>query len=419
MERLLAEPSSLIETLWQFERDAQPLATPEAKAGLKAGDRYKFELKDPAGNRLPHKSDPVGFYCEQYPSFASVVYDHGQYQWQDADWRESQLNDKREQPLSIYELHVGSWRRKPEDKNRPLTYRELAEELPAYVKDLGFTHVEFMPVMHHPFNGSWGYQTLGLHAPTSRHGPPEGFARFVRACHAQGAELAFSYVGERFKERITEFARDFGSELIFDCDVGDDAQIDKLFADLSQVWPQFDGFVHSIGFAPREAIAGDFLDGLTRENFRIAHDISAYSFPAMAKAALPYLNPQSALLTLTYLGAIRVVPNYNTMGLAKASLEASVRYLADSLGPKDIRVNGISAGPIKTLAASGIKGFGKILSVVAEASPIRRNVTIDDVGNVAAFLLSDLAGGVTAEITYVDGGYSHTTGVSRDSEALS
>ncbi len=232
----------------------------------------------------------------------------------------------------------------------------------------------------------------------------------ARACHAQGAELAFSYVGERFKDRITEYAAEFGSKLIFDCDVGDDAQIEKLFKDLSAHWPKFDGFVHAIGFAPREAIAGDFLDGLSREGFKIAHDISAYSFPAMAKAALPYLNDKSALLTLSYLGAIRTVPNYNTMGLAKASLEASVRYLAESLGPKGMRVNGISAGPIKTLAASGIKGFGKILSVVAETSPIRRNVTIDDVGNVAAFLLSDLAGGVSAEITYVDGGFSNVVG---------
>ena len=231
------------------------------------------------------------------------------------------------------------------------------------------------------------------------------------SCHAQGAELAFSYVGERFKERITEFAADFNSTLIFDCDVGDDAQIDKLFADLSVHWPQFDGFVHSIGFAPREAIAGDFLEGLSREAFKIAHDISAYSFPAMAKAAQPYLRDKSALLTLTYLGSDRIIPNYNTMGLAKASLEASVRYTAEALGPKGIRVNGISAGPIKTLAASGIKDFGKLLKVVADASPIRRNVTIDDVGNVAAFLLSDLAAGVTAEITYVDGGFNKTMGV--------
>jgi enoyl-[acyl-carrier protein] reductase I len=240
----------------------------------------------------------------------------------------------------------------------------------------------------------------------------------AKACHAQGAELAFSYVGERFKDRITEFAADFNSTLIFDCDVGDDAQIDKLFADLSQTWPQFDGFVHSIGFAPREAIGGDFLDGLTRENFRIAHDISAYSFPAMAKAALPFLAPKASLLTLSYLGALRTIPNYNTMGLAKASLEASVRYLAESLGPRGMRVNGISAGPIKTLAASGIKDFGKLLGMVAAASPLRRNVTIEDVGNVAAFLLSDLASGVTSEITYVDGGFSQTAGISRDSDSV-
>jgi len=236
----------------------------------------------------------------------------------------------------------------------------------------------------------------------------------ARACHQQGAELAFSYVGERFKDRITEFAAEFGSELVFDCDVASDEQIEHMFRDLSATWPKLDGFVHSIGFAPREAIAGDFLEGLSREGFRVAHDISAYSFPAMAKAALPYLNDKSALLTLSYLGALRTIPNYNTMGLAKASLEASVRYLAEALGPKGMRVNGISAGPIKTLAASGIKDFGKLLSGVASASPLRRNVTIEDVGNVAAFLLSDLASGMTAEITYVDGGFSQTAGISRD-----
>ena len=236
----------------------------------------------------------------------------------------------------------------------------------------------------------------------------------AKACHAQGAELAFSYVGERFKDRITGFAAEFDSTLIFDCDVASDEQIERMFSDLSQTWPKIDGFVHAIGFAPREAIAGDFLDGLSREAFRIAHDISAYSFPGMAKAALPYLNDKAALLTLSYLGALRTIPNYNTMGLAKASLEASVRYLAESLGPKGIRVNGISAGPIKTLAASGIKDFGKLLSRVADASPLRRNVTIEDVGNVAAFLLSDLASGMTAEITYVDGGFSQTAGLSAD-----
>ena len=240
----------------------------------------------------------------------------------------------------------------------------------------------------------------------------------AKACHAQGAELAFSYVGERFKDRITGFAAEFGSTLVFDCDAASDEQIERMFSDLSQTWPKIDGFVHAIGFAPREAIGGDFLEGLSREGFRIAHDISAYSFPAMAKAALPYLNDKSALLTLSYLGALRTIPNYNTMGLAKASLEASVRYLAESLGPKGMRVNGISAGPIKTLAASGIKDFGKLLGMVAGASPLRRNVTIDDVGNVAAFLLSDLASGVTAEITYVDGGFSQTAGISGSSDAL-
>jgi len=232
------------------------------------------------------------------------------------------------------------------------------------------------------------------------------------ACHREGAELALSYVGERFKERITEFAAEFDSSLIFDCDVGDDRQIEQLFAALKSVWAEgFDGFVHSIGFAPREAIAGDFLEGLSREAFKVAHDISAYSFPAMAKAAAGQLRPRSALLTLTYLGSDRVVPAYNTMGLAKASLEASVRYTAASLGPRGIRVNGISAGPIKTLAAAGIKGFGKILSVVEDHAPLRRNVSIDDVGNVAAFLMSDLASGITAEITMVDGGFSRMAGI--------
>ncbi len=228
----------------------------------------------------------------------------------------------------------------------------------------------------------------------------------AKACHREGAELAFTYVGERFKERTTDFAKEFNSELIFDCDVSSDAQIEAVFTDLAKIWPQLDGLVHAIGFAPREAIAGDFLDGFSREAYRIAHDISAYSFPAMAKAALPMLKENSSLLTLTYLGAMRTVPHYNTMGLAKASLEASVRYLATSLGPKGIRVNGISAGPIKTLAASGIKDFGKLLSSFENTAPLRRNVTIDEVGNAASFLLSDLASAITAEIIYVDNGFS-------------
>ena len=232
----------------------------------------------------------------------------------------------------------------------------------------------------------------------------------AQACHREGAELAFTYVGERFKDRITEFAKEFNSELVFDCDVGSDEQINAVFADLGKTWPQLDGLVHAIGFAPREAIAGDFLDGLSREGFKIAHDISAYSFPALAKAALPMLSDRAAMITLTYLGSDKVVPNYNTMGLAKASLEASVRYLAESLGPRGVRVNGVSAGPIKTLAASGIKGFGKILNFVEQNAPLRRNVTIEDVGNASAFLLSDLAAGITGEITYVDCGFRQVIG---------
>ena len=228
----------------------------------------------------------------------------------------------------------------------------------------------------------------------------------ARACHREGAELAFSYVGERFRERTVEFAAEFSSQLVFDCDVSSDTQIEAMFSELSQTWPRFDGFVHSIGFAPREAITGDFLDGLSREAYRTAHEISAYSFPAMAKAARPFLNPNASLLTMSYLGAVRGLPNYNTMGLAKASLEASVRYTAEALGPQGIRVNGISAGPIKTLAASGIKDFSRLLKRAA-ANPLRRNVTIEEVGNVAAFMLSDLASGITAEITYVDCGFSN------------
>lgn len=229
------------------------------------------------------------------------------------------------------------------------------------------------------------------------------------ACHREGAELAFTYQGERFKARTTDFAAEFSSKLIFDCDVSDDAQISAVFIDLNKSWSQLDGLVHSIGFAPREAIAGDFLEGLSRESFKIAHDISAYSFPALAKAAAPMLSPRAALLTLTYLGAQTVIPNYNTMGLAKASLEASVRYLAESLGPKGIRVNAISAGPIKTLAASGIKDFSKMLQAVQASAPLRRNVTIEEVGNAAMFLLSDLASGITGEITYVDAGFNVVT----------
>jgi enoyl-[acyl-carrier protein] reductase I len=229
----------------------------------------------------------------------------------------------------------------------------------------------------------------------------------ARAAHQQGAELAFTYQNERFLDRITEFANDFGSKLTFPCDVANDSEIEALFSSLGKSWDGLDGLVHAIAFAPREAIAGDFLEGFSREGFRVAHDVSSYSFGALAKSALPLMRGRKAsLVTLTYLGAERTVPNYNTMGLAKASLEAAVRYLAANLGPQGIRVNGISAGPIKTLAAAGIADFGKILKYVEQNSPLRRNVTTEDVGNAAAFLLSDLASGITGEITYVDGGFN-------------
>lgn len=229
----------------------------------------------------------------------------------------------------------------------------------------------------------------------------------AKACHAQGAQLAFTFQNERFEERVKEMAAEFGSSLCLPCDVSEDSQVEALFKSLGQKWSCLDGLVHAIAFAPREAIAGDFLEGFSREGFRVAHEVSAYSFGALAKAALPLMrDSKGALVTLSYLGAERMVPAYNTMGLAKASLEASVRYLASSLGPMGIRVNGVSAGPIKTLAASGIKGFGNILSVVEKNAPLRRNVTIEDVGNVCAFMLSDLAAGVTGEITYVDSGFS-------------
>ncbi len=233
----------------------------------------------------------------------------------------------------------------------------------------------------------------------------------AKAARREGAELAFTYQSDRFKDRVAEMAGEFGSKLAFACDVANDAEIAALFAGLAKTWDGLDGLVHAIAFAPREAIAGDFLEGLSREAFRIAHDVSAYSFAALAKAALPLMQGRnSALLTLTYLGAERVVPNYNTMGLAKASLEAGVRYLATSLGPKGIRVNAISAGPIKTLAASGISGFGKILKHVEETAPLRRNVTTEEVGNVAAFLLSDLASSVTGEVIHADAGFSTVVG---------
>jgi len=229
----------------------------------------------------------------------------------------------------------------------------------------------------------------------------------AQACRAQGADVALTYVGERFKDRVQEFAQELGAQIVLPCDVNDDAQIEGVFQDLGAHWNGLDGLVHSIGFANRDSISGNLLDGMTRENFRVAHEISAYSFPAMAKAALPLLEGRaSSVLTLTYLGAERAVLNYNMMGMAKASLEASVRYLATALGAKGIRANAISAGPIKTLAASGIKDFGQIFKFVETHAPLKRNVTTQDVGNAAAFLLSDLAAGITGEIVHVDSGFS-------------
>lgn len=228
----------------------------------------------------------------------------------------------------------------------------------------------------------------------------------AQACHREGAELAFSYSDERFRERLQDFAAEFGSDIVLQIDVSKDDQIDAAVKALEAKWGYLDGFVHSIGFAPREAIAGDFLEGISRKAFRVAMDISAYSYPALAKAFLPLMKGrQASILSLTYLGGERVVPNYNTMGLAKAALESSTRYLAASLGREGIRANAISAGPIKTLAASGIKGFSKLLHVMEKTAPLGRTVTIQEVGNTAAFLLSDLSSGITGDIVYVDAGF--------------
>lgn len=228
----------------------------------------------------------------------------------------------------------------------------------------------------------------------------------AQAMKKQGAELAFTYQNEKLKSRVEEIAKESGSTLVFPCDVDEDKKIDNLFSALSQHWPEFDGFVHSIGFAPRDQLEGNYIDAVTREGFKMAHDISSYSFVAMAKACQHMLKDHSALLTLSYLGAERAIPNYNVMGLAKASLEANVRYMANELGQKQIRVNGISAGPIRTLAASGIADFRKMLTQFEKTAPLRRTMTIEDVGNAAAFLCSELASGVTGEILHVDGGFS-------------
>lgn len=225
----------------------------------------------------------------------------------------------------------------------------------------------------------------------------------------EGAALAFTYQSESVRDRVLKLSKEFGTELIFPCDVTSDDEIEQLFASLGKHWDGLDGIVHSIAYAPKEQLDNDYLKTVTREGFRIAHEISSYSFAALAKAALPMLQGRNgALLTLSYLGAVRSVPHYNVMGLAKASLEANVRYMAQSLGPKGIRVNAVSAGPIKTLAAAGIADFNKLLGYHEKNAPLRRNTTIEEVGNAAAFLLSDLACGITGEILYVDGGFNTT-----------
>jgi enoyl-[acyl-carrier protein] reductase I len=232
----------------------------------------------------------------------------------------------------------------------------------------------------------------------------------AKACRREGAELAFTYQGEGVRERVAELAREFGAERVFPCDVANDAEIEALFAELGKRWDGLDGLVHAIAFAPREALKGSFHEATTREAFRIAHDVSSYSMAALARGAAPMMKGRrGAMVTLSYLGAARAIPNYNVMGLAKASLEAAVRYLAASLGPEGIRVNAISAGPIKTLAAAGIGGFSKILAFVEKNAPLRRGVSTEEVGNAAAFLLSDLSSGITGEILYVDAGFSHVT----------
>ncbi|MBI2312138.1 MAG: SDR family oxidoreductase [Betaproteobacteria bacterium] len=231
----------------------------------------------------------------------------------------------------------------------------------------------------------------------------------AKAVKREGATLAFTYQNENVRDRVVKLSKEFGTDLILPCDVASDPEVEQLFASLKANWDGLDGIVHSIAYAPKEQLDADYLGSVTREGFRIAHEISSYSFSALAKAGYPMMQGRNgALLTLTYLGAVRSVPHYNVMGLAKASLEANVRYMAQSLGPRGIRVNGISAGPIKTLAAAGIGDFGKLLGYHEKNAPLRRNTTIEEVGNAAAFMLSDLASGITGEILYVDGGFNTT-----------
>ena len=231
-------------------------------------------------------------------------------------------------------------------------------------------------------------------------------AGIASAMHREGAELAFTYQNDRLLKNLKPIAEQCESDILIECDVSNDESIKSSFKDLANKWDNFDGFVHSIGYAPADQLEGDFLDVTNREGFKIAHDISSYSFTAMAKEAKPMLNENSALLTLTYLGSSQTMPNYNVMGLAKASLEANTRFLAASLGKDNIRVNAISAGPIKTLAASGVKNFRKMLTQHSNRAPLGRTVTAEEVGNVAAFLCSNYASGITGEITYVDAGFN-------------
>jgi enoyl-[acyl-carrier protein] reductase I len=239
----------------------------------------------------------------------------------------------------------------------------------------------------------------------------------AQAMHREGAELAFSYINDRMKERVVPLAQSLGSKITMPLDVTDDAQIDSAFDLLKREWGNLDIVVHAVAYAPKEAMTGRFVDATSRDAFRMAHDISAYSFTALARRAMPLMEGRAgALLTLSYLGAVKSIPSYNVMGVAKASLEASVRFVAADVGAKGIRANAISAGPIKTLAAAGIPGFRKMLAQVAEVAPLRRNVSLDDVGNAAAFLCSDLAAGITGEILYVDAGFN-TVGMSFGHEA--
>jgi enoyl-[acyl-carrier protein] reductase I len=228
----------------------------------------------------------------------------------------------------------------------------------------------------------------------------------ARAMHREGAELAFTYQGDKLRGRVEDLAAQCRSEMVLPLDVSSDAEIDACFATLGERWDGLDGIVHSIAFAPKSELEGEYIDAVTREGFATAHDISSYSFAALAKAGRPLMQGRNgALVTMSYLGAVRAVPNYNVMGIAKASLEANVRYLAASLGPEGTRVNAVSAGPIRTLAAAGIADFRSMLKQVEERTPLRRNVTIEEVGNAAAFLCSDLASGITGDVLYVDTGY--------------